>query len=80
MTCACEMGAGMFWMMALPVLLIAGLVIAGILIVRAVSNHAGSRPDKDISAVSLLEERYARGEIDADEFRQRKEHLVGRQV
>jgi len=74
------MGAGMAWMMALPTLFLIALVIGGIAIARAVSNRAGRTTDTAASAVSLLEERYARGEIDADEFDQRRKHLVHSQL
>lgn len=79
MICACEMGAGMAWMMALPALFLVALMIGGIAIARAVWNRGGQSSDNASSAVSLLEERYARGEIDADEFKQRREHLVERE-
>ncbi|MDQ3954787.1 MAG: SHOCT domain-containing protein [Actinomycetota bacterium] len=64
MACACEMGAGMWWGMAIPTLVFAALVIGGVLIVRALWDRVGSGDVDKSRALSLLEERYARGEID----------------
>jgi putative membrane protein len=74
MDCACSMGIGsMTWMMLLPALFLAVLVFGGIVLVRKL--WPGSGPGGDGSALRILEERYARGEIDRDEFHQRREHL-----
>ncbi len=82
MMCACEMGGGMWWMMALPGLLLAALVVAGIVIGKAAWNGVASRAasPEETTAISVLEERYARGEIDGDEFRQRRQHLASRET
>ncbi len=65
------MGFGwLFW------LLIIGLVIWGI---KAISENRGrneSRPSGD-RALEILKERYARGEIDRDEYEARKRDLLG---
>jgi putative membrane protein len=67
------MGIGsMTWMMLLPALFLAALVIGGIVLVRRLGP--GSAPGGG-SALRILEERYARGEIDRDEFNERREHL-----
>ena len=75
MDCACPMGIGsMTWMMLLPALFLTALVVGGIVLVRklwAVEQGSGGRG----SALYILEERYARGEIDRDEFNERREHL-----
>jgi putative membrane protein len=75
MDCACPMGIGsMTWMMLLPALFLVALVVGGIVLVRKLwspTNATGS----DGSALRILEERYARGEIDRDEFDERREHL-----
>ncbi|WP_438853352.1 SHOCT domain-containing protein [Agromyces sp. M3QZ16-3] len=71
------------WWMWLPGLLFGALVIGGIavlivLLVRSASGHGGAdrgvRPYGEGGATSdaamqILEERFARGEISADEFR-----------
>ena len=62
---------------AFTVLLVA-LVILGIRwLVRSLnsSSPAASSPTADDSALALLRERFARGEIDADEFEQRRRTL-----
>jgi putative membrane protein len=74
MDCACSMGVGsMTWMMLLPALILGALVIGGIVLVRRL--WLGSVPRGDGSALRILEERYARGEIDRDEYHERREHL-----
>ncbi len=80
------MGAGWFWM---PVMLIAiALIVVGvILLIRGLSGRqadgsaaqAGTvAPPARTSetALRVLEERYARGEIDRDEFLRRREDLT----
>ena len=57
----------MWWAMWIPSVLILGALVAlGIWAVRRFSE-----PRCDSSARRILEERFARGEIDADEFRSR---------
>lgn len=68
MSCACQMGAGMWFGMLLPALVLAALIVVGVLIVRALWERA---PRGDVGAsspLSLLEARYARGEIDQEEL------------
>lgn len=43
----------------------------------AASNPGGSATTTDDTALALLRERFARGEIDADEFEQRRRTLGG---
>ncbi len=76
MTCSCQMGGGMFWAMALPVVVLAVLAVVGVLIVRALWHRVGSTEVGASRALSLLEERFARGEIDQEEFRTRRQHLA----
>lgn len=76
MTCACEMGAGMWWGTGLPILVLVVLAVAGIVLVRALWDRVAGRSPHSGSAISVLEERYARGEIDDEEFVARREQLV----
>jgi putative membrane protein len=74
MDCACSMGVGsMTWMMLFPALIFGALAIGGIVLVRRL--WPGSVPGGDGSALRILEERYARGEIDREEYDERREHL-----
>lgn len=74
MDCACSMGLGsMTWMMLLPALFVAALLIGGIVLVRKL--WPGNVPQGQTSPLRILEQRYARGEIDRDEFNERREHL-----
>jgi putative membrane protein len=69
------MGIGsMTWMMVLPALFLAALVVGGIVLVRRLWS-ADNVPGGNGSALRILEGRYARGEIDRDEFDERREHL-----
>lgn len=64
---ACDMGAfGMSWMMWLPgLLIVAALLGLGTWAVARLSHRPGG-------AIQILEERLARGEIDAEEFQRRR--------
>ena len=82
-----QMGPGMMdggwfggiFMLVFWVLIIVGLVF---LIKWLIQTTRGTRrTDESASAsraVEILEERYARGEIDKDEFLEKKRHLTGR--
>jgi putative membrane protein len=70
-------GFGMLWML-LMLLFWIGVVL---LIVWAVRQFTGDRRDSTGSrdrALEVLEERFARGEIDHDEFEERRRTLRGR--
>ena len=76
MECACEMSGGMWWMMLLPAVVLAVLTVVGVLVVRGLWDRFGGRSSGSSGALSLLEDRYARGEIDREEFTSRKQDLV----
>ncbi len=67
-------GFGAIFMLLFWVLLIAGAVW----LVLAVSGQTGARQraDRD-SALRILDERYARGEIDPEDYRARKAAIGG---
>jgi len=71
-------GGGM-WMMWLWPILLATLLVVGVIVARRF--WSGSGPEQRSSrgggraALDVLEERYARGEIDRDEFERRREAL-----
>lgn len=71
---------GWMWLpMALWTLLaIAGLVVLILVIVRLLrhdSGHVTASPASTRSSMSILDERFARGEIDEDEYLRRRETL-----
>jgi putative membrane protein len=72
-------GMGLFgsiFMIAFWALLLAGVFFLVKWLVRGSSGHVGdARPGS--SALEILEERYARGEIDRQEFEQKKRDLRG---
>ena len=71
-------GGGAFGMIIWPLVLIA-LVIGVIWYVRSPS-YAGAgrlRLPRRASGLAILEERYARGEIDRDEYLQKKSEISG---
>ena len=55
------------------------LVIAGVVLVaRAFTGERRRQPvDTPSRALTILEERYARGDIDREEFEDRRENLLG---
>ena len=65
------LGGGFMWLFW--VLLIVVIVWA----VKAVVGSRGNPPDRKKSALDILEERYATGEIDQDEFERKRKHLGG---
>lgn len=71
-------GAG-FGMMLLWAVFLAAIVVGAILLVRAFWRSADSSAavasDAEPPALRVLEERFARGEIDHDEFERRREVL-----
>jgi len=75
MNCCWGMGFGMMFLWAI---VLAALVIGAILLVRTLSQsneQAGSGSVDAASGLDVLEERFARGEIDSDEFEQRRQTL-----
>ncbi len=84
-------GSGFGWVGLLVMVLFGVIIVVGVvLVVRSLSNqNRGSeatryregedRPpsERQASALDVLEERYARGEIDRQEFLDRKSDLTG---
>ena len=73
-------GATMGWMWVWPVLIVAGLLILGYVAVRLVQSRRMSSPTdagprSNSPARRILDTRYARGEIDAEEYERRKRLL-----
>jgi putative membrane protein len=72
-------GAGMGWMMAANgVFWLIILVVAAVLLYRLARPHPHSLPGAGGSALDVLHERYVRGEIDRDEYLQKKKDLLDR--
>jgi putative membrane protein len=70
-----EFGAHHYWLGPVAMLLIFAMLVAGaIIIVRLLTNrpHQGT-PSR--GPLQILEERFAKGEIDEEEFRTRREAL-----
>ncbi|WP_006243360.1 SHOCT domain-containing protein [Mycolicibacterium tusciae] len=70
-------GAGMGgWWVVWPLLVLMGVLLLGYLVYRlAASRSGGQSPGGVSSARRILDERYARGEIDDQEYRQRRSEL-----
>jgi putative membrane protein len=75
-------GGGMGWggwvAMGLAFVVFWGLVMGGIvLLVRSVghSHEVGDEPLGSTTALRILDDRFARGEIDADEYSRRRQLL-----
>lgn len=61
------------WMWIWPVLILVGVLALGYLAVRLLTgNRPGDRTVARSSAREILDERYARGEIDEEEYRRRR--------
>jgi putative membrane protein len=69
-------GWAMGWMWVWPVLIVAGLLVIGYVAVRlAQGMPPSSRRSGPSPARRILDERYARGEIDDEEYRRRRDAL-----
>ncbi|AEA28923.1 Protein of unknown function DUF2078, membrane (plasmid) [Pseudonocardia dioxanivorans CB1190] len=73
-------GSMMGWFWIWPVLVLIGLVLLGYLAYRLTQNRrtgAGTAPVAGpASARQILDERYARGEIDDEDYRKRRDELT----
>jgi putative membrane protein len=66
------MGMGLGWIIGLILLVV---IIGLIFKVINQNSNVGSQP-RDKSALDILEERYARGEINKEEFEQKKRDIL----
>ncbi len=70
-------GFGWMWLMPIFFILFWGLVIWGIVaLVRGLSESRGYDSSKADSALEVLRKRYARGEINKEEYEEKKKDLV----
>ena len=81
-------GAGGVFVLLLMVLIVAAIVVGVVLLVRGSSRGTtggsqamtpgspGPIPPPSSNAIQVLEDRYARGDIDREEFLQRKQDLL----
>jgi putative membrane protein len=69
----------MGWMWIWPALIVAGLLIIGYVVVRLVQGgspaHAFGASSAGSAARQILDERFARSEIDEDEYKRRRDLL-----
>ena len=71
-------GFGWMWFMPIFMIIFWGLVIWGVVaLVRGLSGSRDSDSSKDDSALDVLKKRYARGEINKEEYEEKKKDLVG---
>ena len=70
-----HMGRGWWWVMGIGWLVFLALVV--VLVVILVRHFTQNRPTRSSTAEAVLAERFARGEIDEDEFRRRRDALRG---
>lgn len=68
-----NMGSGMFFIWIIPIILI---VIVGIAVYMIVNNKNGNNKTRSNSALEILNERFAKGEIDEEEYNKRKKNLL----
>ena len=63
--------------MGIGMLLFWGVLVAGVVMLVKCSMRSCGRRGQERSALDILEERYARGEIERAEFEQKKRDLKG---
>lgn len=57
------------------ILVLAAIVVVALLVVRVLTNASKGPMPHDRAALDILRERFARGEIDKDEFEERRRVL-----
>ena len=67
-------GFGMFFMLIFWIIIIVGIVFLVVWLVN--QNTRKTPPSSEKSALDILKERYARGEIRKEEFEEKKKGLV----
>ncbi|HCO12193.1 MAG TPA: SHOCT domain-containing protein [Desulfonauticus sp.] len=67
------MGFGMGWGMLIFLILVIGLIWV---LIRQSAGRPGEYPGKEKTPLEILKERYARGEIDKQEFEEKKKDLL----
>ena len=68
-------GGGFMWIFWLLIIV---LIVVLIRAMAGAGGGSGGQQREHKTALEILEERYARGEIDDDEFQRRKRELTGR--
>jgi putative membrane protein len=68
---------GMFLGPVFGILFIAAIAIAVVLVIRALGGRSAARGGGGTSAFDILDEHFARGEIDREEYEERKRVLSG---
>jgi len=65
-------------MMLIPVLFLALVVVGAVLLIRSFSQGGGrAREPQGNRALDILDQRFARGEIDQKEYEERRRILTG---
>lgn len=68
-------GLAMGWIWIWPVVILLGLLMVGYLVARRARGPAPSSLPPSSPARQILDERYARGEIEEEEYRRRRVEL-----
>lgn len=69
-------GSGGYWMMGIGMLIFwIGIIVLGVYLFRRNASHVPKGGIVNNSAMDILRERYARGEIDSAEYLSRKSDL-----
>jgi len=72
-------GGNYWWMgligMAIQILFWVGIIVLGVYLFRRLSPRVSGGPIGRSDALDILRERFARGEIDAEEYQRRREIL-----
>ena len=70
-------GVGWMWFMPLFMVVFWGLVIwAVVALVQGTARHGDAESSGQESALEILKQRYARGEIDKEEYQEKKRDMV----
>jgi putative membrane protein len=69
-------GYGGVWIMAIMMVIFWGLIIWGIVALVRYLNRNGRSESRDNSALEILKRRYAQGEINKDEFEEKRKALI----